>query len=104
MKEYTPMVLEMTLVEVVHVELPHEGGEPIVPEVFGQNDLLQPLLVEHANATMLDVPANDFSVLLRLHQRIATLRMLQSLAIKDAGFSYKQRIGKARVICIIWKR
>jgi hypothetical protein len=44
-QEDRPVVSQVHLVEVIHVELPHEGGEAVVAEVFGQDDLLQLLLV-----------------------------------------------------------
>jgi hypothetical protein len=81
------VVAEMDLVEVIHVELAHEGGEAVVPEVLGQDDFLQLLLVEYADALALGIPIDDARVLLRLSQPKRTRRMLYSLPINDAGLS-----------------
>ena len=67
MFEHASMIAEVRLVEVVHVELPHERGKPIMAEVFGQDDLFQFLLVEDPNALMLGIPVDDLGVLLGLH-------------------------------------
>lgn len=76
MDEDGAVVSQVDLVEVIHVELPDEGGEPIVPEVLGEDDLLQFLLVEDADALGLAVPIDDARVLFRLSYRTRTRRML----------------------------
>ncbi len=70
------VVAEMDLVEVIHVELSDKGGEAVVPEILGQDDFLQLLLVQYADALGLAVPVDDARVLLRLSHPILTLRML----------------------------
>lgn len=39
MFEDTSMIAEVGLMEIIHVELPHKRGKPIMPKVFGQDDL-----------------------------------------------------------------
>lgn len=50
MNEDGAMVTQMDLVEIVHIELSDERGETVMTEVLGENDLLQFLLVEDADA------------------------------------------------------
>lgn len=73
--------------EVVHVELADEGGEAVVPEVFGEDDFFYLLLVEDANAPLLCVPVDHLRVLFGLIAMRVTLRMLYSLPMKEAGLS-----------------
>lgn len=62
--EDAAMISEVDLMEVIHVELPDEGGEAVVAEVFGEYDFLQFLLVEDPNAPGLSVPIDDLGVFL----------------------------------------
>lgn len=87
MDEDGAMVSEMHLMEIIHVELSDEGGEPVVPKVLGEDDLLQFLLVEDADALGLAVPIDDARVLLRLSHHTRTRRMLYSLPMNEAGLS-----------------
>ena len=40
MAEIAMVIFKVDLMEVVHVQLPDERGESIVPEIFGKDDLL----------------------------------------------------------------
>jgi hypothetical protein len=81
------VVGEVDLVEVVHVELADEGGVAVVAVVAGEDDLLQLLLVQDADALELAVPIDDLAVLFGLARGQCTRRMLHSLPINDAGLS-----------------
>lgn len=86
-QEDRPVVSQVHLVKVIHVELPDKGREPVVAIVSGKDDFLQLFLIEDANTLEFSVPIDDFGVFLRLSERRSTLRMLQSLLIKEAGLS-----------------
>lgn len=57
------MVAKVDFVEVVHVELSHEGGEPVMAVVAGQDRLFKLFLVDDADAFSLRVPNDGFAVL-----------------------------------------
>ena len=87
MLENVFILLIANFVEVIHVELADEGGEAVVPEVFGEDDFFYLLLVEDANAPLLCVPVDHLRVLFGLIAMRVTLRMLYSLPMKEAGLS-----------------
>ena len=62
MAEDVSMVGQMYFVEIVHVELPDEGGEAVVTVVAGKDAFLQLFLVEDADAFELGIPVDYFSV------------------------------------------
>lgn len=76
MAEDAFMVTEVDFVEVVHVELAHKGGEPVVSVVAGEDSLLQSFLVDDADAFFFRVPNDGFGVLFGLSKGTSTLRML----------------------------
>ena len=86
-QEDRPVVSQVHLVEVIHVELPDKGREPVVAIVSGEDDFLQLFLVEDANALEFGVPVDDLGVFLGLSGRRSNLRMFQSLLIIEAGLS-----------------
>lgn len=66
------------LVEVIHVELPHEGGEVAVAEVGWQDLLLEPFNIQDSEVNALLIPAHDARVLV-------TLKDLVCLGDEDGG-------------------
>ena len=50
---------DFQLVEVVHVELPYEGGVVAVPEVLGQHPVLEVPDVFNPEAFLLGLPLDD---------------------------------------------
>jgi hypothetical protein len=58
-----------------------------MPEVSGQDALLEPFLVEDADPFELRVPIDDLAVFFGLSKFEVTLRMLHSFPMKDAGLS-----------------
>ena len=92
MEEDAAVVGEGNFVEVVHVELPHEGGHPVVAEVAPEDVLLEAFLVEDADAPQRRVPGDGLGVLLALSGERGTRRMLASLAMNSAGLSSWSRI------------
>ena len=60
--EDVSVVGQVHLMEIVHVELPDEGGEAVVAVVAGEDAFLQLFLVEDADAFELGVPVDYFSV------------------------------------------
>lgn len=82
------------LVEVIHVELPDEGGEVLVPEVGGQDFLLEAFNVEDGEIGAFFVPADDVGVGLVLSGAADTSRIWKALEMKMEGpecFSLFQR-------------
>lgn len=76
MAEDTFVVTEVDFMEVVHVELSDEGGEPVVSVVAGENSFLQSFLVDDSDSFFFRIPHNGFGVLFGLSQATVTLRML----------------------------
>lgn len=56
--------------EVVHVELPHKGGEVAVAEVGWQDLLLKSFYIQDGEVDALLVPAHDARVLIALQDLI----------------------------------
>ena len=92
------MILQMNFMEIVHVELSDEGGVSVMPKVSGQNGFLQSFLIYDADTFGIGVPADDLTVLLGLGSYTITLRMLQSLPMKEAGLSQELGILNAKNI------
>jgi hypothetical protein len=60
MREDAFMISEMNFVEIIHIELPHEGSKTVVPIVPGKNSLLKFFLIHNPNAFALRVPNDGF--------------------------------------------
>lgn len=69
------LLLASYLVEVVHVQLPHERGEVLVPEVDGQDLLLELLDVLDVEIVPQLAPHDDVGVLIFLHDTKCTSRI-----------------------------
>ena len=76
MREDAFMISEMNFVEIVHIELAHEGSKTVVAIVPGKDSLLKFFLIDNANAFALGVPNDGFGVLFGLNRMGVTLRML----------------------------
>ncbi len=70
MLEDGDLLLLPDLVEVVHVQLPHEGRELLVLEVLRQDLVLEQLLVLHDEAVTALRPLYDVPVLLLLQDAV----------------------------------
>ena len=62
MAEDVAVVGQVDFVEIVHVELPDEGGEAVVSVVAGEDAFFQFFLVEDADSFELGIPVDDFRV------------------------------------------
>ena len=69
------VLLVADLVEVVHVELADEGGEVAVPEVGGQDLLLEALNIKDGEVGALLVPGDNAGVLIGLNGKGVTSRI-----------------------------
>lgn len=63
------------LVEVVHVELPDEGGKVAMAEVGRQDHLLKLVSIVDNECDSVRVPANDILVFAILNRNIRTSRI-----------------------------
>jgi hypothetical protein len=63
-----PVELVTDLMEVVHVELPHERGKVAVAEIGRQNLLLKDLDLQNGETSALRVPSDDVVVLTALNE------------------------------------
>ena len=82
------------LMEVIHVELPHEGTEVLVTEVDRQNLFLEAVYVYDGKVGALFVPAGDITIGVVLHGYTLTSRISKVFDMKIEGpqaFSFLQR-------------
>jgi hypothetical protein len=73
--------------EVIHIELPDEGGETIVAVVSRKDNFFQFFLIDDPDTFELSVPIDYLRVFFALYKLANTLKMLQSLLIKEAVLS-----------------
>ena len=81
-------------VEVVHVELPHEGAEVLVAEVDGQDFLFEAVHVHDGEVGALLIPAGDITICVVLHPYTPTSRISKVFEMKMEGpeaFSFLHR-------------
>lgn len=77
----------MNLMEVIHIELPDEGGETIVAVVSRKDNFFQFFLIDDPDTFEFSVPIDYLRVFFALYKLANTLKMLQSLLIKEAVLS-----------------
>ena len=65
----------VNFIEFVHVELPDEGGQMLVPEEEGQHLILQLFGVLYQDLSPIISPGNEVLVLIFLNQLTITSRM-----------------------------
>lgn len=70
--KYAEVGFVADFVEVIHVELPHEGGEVAVPEIDGQHLLLELLDVLDDEGSAILVPTSDVGELVILNRNGGT--------------------------------
>jgi len=70
-----PILFVANLVEIIHVELPHEGGEVAVPEIGRQYFLLKSFHVDYGEVSPLFVPCHNARVLIVLNDQCCTSRI-----------------------------
>lgn len=81
MLEDGDFLLLADLVEVVHVELPDEGGELLVLEVLGQDLVFEEVLVLHDEAVPVVRPLNYVAVLLLLQYPVGLIDEVRNLLL-----------------------
>ena len=94
MFEDVAVELVADFVEVIHVELPHEGAKVFVSEIDRKDLLLKPFHVDNGEVCSILAPACDVRVCFALDKSRPTSRMSKVLEMKMEGplaFSLRHR-------------
>lgn len=86
MAKNTFLLVQMNLVEVVHIELPDEGAKTIVPEITRKHSFFQFFLIEDPDSFGLGVPGDSFGMLFWLVRMDRYFKNIVEFIDKGGGF------------------